>query len=341
LVDGSLRGSAEAIITGVNTLQDSGPGDCTFIIDDAYAKDWPQSKAGVAIVTRGLEPNLPAGDLRPLIIVTNAERSLNKLLEVFQPPFIMPAVGVDPNAFVHPTVKLGKGVCIGPQVWVDRDCVIDDRVTLFPGVRIYSGVKIGADTVLHSNTVVRERCVIGRMVILHQNVSIGADGFGYRPDETGKKLVKVPHIGNVIVEDDVEIGANSCVDRGKFGSTVIGAGTKIDNLCQVAHNCRVGRGCLMAGQSGMGGSTTIGDGVQMGGMAGIIDHINVGKGARLGAAAILFSDVPAGETWLGFPASNSKAVLRQWAAIRKLPDQNRRPAAPPPASSPSPPSSER
>jgi len=327
LVEGTLRGSGEVVITGVNTLQDAKPGDCTFIIDSAYAKDWASSKASAVIVTSGLEASPDSPDSRPLIVVANAERALNKLLDVFQPPFTLPKVGVDAAAVVHPSVKLGKEVRIGPQVWVDRDCVIGDDVTLFPGVCLYAGAKVGAGTVIHSNTVIRERCEIGRNVILHQNVSVGADGFNFRPDAAGTRLVKVPHIGNVIIEDDVEIGSNSCVDRGKFGATIIGAGTKIDNLCQIAHNCRIGRGCLLAGQAGMGGSTVLGDGVQMGGKAGIIDHINVGSGVKIGAAAIVFRDIPAGETWHGYPAAPSKATLRQWAAIRRLADQKQqRPA---------------
>jgi len=161
--------------------------------------------------------------------------------------------------------------------------------------------------------------VIGRGVILHQNVSIGADGFGYRPDPTGRGLLKVPHIGNVILEDGVEIGSNSCVDRAKFGSTIVGAGTKIDNICQIAHNCRIGRCCVIAGCAGISGSVTIGDGVQMGGMVGIIDHINIGSGARLGAMCFVMRDIPAGQSVLGYPADDGQTVLRQWASVRKLP----------------------
>jgi len=188
------------------------------------------------------------------------------------------------------------------------------------GVRVYPNVKIGDGTVIHANTVIRHDCVIGRGVILHQNVSIGADGFGYRPAPNGAGLLKVPHIGNVIIEDGVEIGANTCVDRGKFGSTIIGAGTKIDNLCQIAHNCRIGRCCLIAGHVGIAGSVTIGDGTQMAGQVGVIDHIQIGKGVKIGARGAVFSDIADGAVVLGYPADDGRAVLRQWVAIRKLPD---------------------
>jgi UDP-3-O-[3-hydroxymyristoyl] glucosamine N-acyltransferase len=157
-------------------------------------------------------------------------------------------------------------------------------------------------------------------VILHSNVSIGADGFGYEPSPDGAGLVKVPHLGTVSLEDDVEIGAGSCVDRGKFGATVVGRGTKIDNLVQIAHNCRIGRGCVIAGQSGFSGSVTVGDGVTIAGGVGVADHVTIGSGATIGARSGLMKDVPAGETHVGYPAYEAGIALRQAAALRKLPD---------------------
>jgi UDP-3-O-[3-hydroxymyristoyl] glucosamine N-acyltransferase len=195
---------------------------------------------------------------------------------------------------------------------------------LQPGVRIHADVVVGASSILHANTVVRHECVIGRRVILHQNVSIGADGFGYRPAPDGRGLVKMPHIGNVVIEDDVEIGANSCVDRGKFGSTVIGAGTKIDDLCMIAHNVRIGRCCVLAGRTSISGSVTIGHGVQMGGSSGVADHLTIGNGARIGAGAGVVRDMPAGATWMGFPADDASVVKRQWVALKRLPELVRR-----------------
>jgi UDP-3-O-[3-hydroxymyristoyl] glucosamine N-acyltransferase len=168
--------------------------------------------------------------------------------------------------------------------------------------------------------VVRERCRLGRRLLLHPNVTIGADGFGYEPAPDGSGLVKVPHIGTVIIEDDVEIGAGSCVDRAKFGATVIGAGTKIDNLVQIAHNCRIGRNCVIAALSGLSGSVTVGDGARIAGAVGIVDHVSIGSGATIGAGAGVMKDVPPGETQLGGPAVEIRQALRQMAAIRKLPD---------------------
>lgn len=319
-VGGELRGNGQATITSVNSIADAKPTDITFISSAQYARQWPASKAGSAVVTRELQSMFQSsGDSRPLVFVADAEIAMIHLLELFEVPETAPDVGVHPTAVVHPTVKLGRQARIGPHVSIDQGAVIGDGVVLHGGVRIYANVQIGAGSVLHGNTVVRERCVIGRGVILHQNVSIGADGFGYRPDPTGAGLLKVPHIGNVILEDGVEIGSNSCVDRGKFGSTIVGAGTKIDNICQIAHNCRIGRCCVIAGCAGISGSVTIGDGVQMGGMVGIIDHITIGSGARLGAMCFVMRDIPPGQSVLGYPADDGQTVLRQWASVRKLP----------------------
>ncbi|MCK4821889.1 UDP-3-O-(3-hydroxymyristoyl)glucosamine N-acyltransferase, partial [bacterium] len=168
--------------------------------------------------------------------------------------------------------------------------------------------------------VLRERCQIGNKCIIHPNVTIGADGFGYRPADDGKSLVKIPQIGTVIVGDDVEIGAGSCIDRGKFSATSIGNGTKIDNLVQIGHNCRIGRSCVIAGMTGVSGSVTIGDGVIIGGGVGIKDHVTIGNGARIGGKSGVISDVAPGQTVIGFPAGEYKKTLRQWAALKKLPD---------------------
>jgi UDP-3-O-[3-hydroxymyristoyl] glucosamine N-acyltransferase len=246
------------------------------------------------------------------------------LLEMFFVPEPVPALGVHPSAVVDPTATLGAQVRIGPHVSIAAGASIGDGVVLHAGVRIYEYVAIGAGTVVHANTVIRHRCRIGKSVILHQNVSIGADGFGYRPDPKSATLLKVPHLGNVVLEDGVEIGANTGVDRGKFGSTIIGAGTKVDNLVQIGHNVRIGRCCVIAGCVGISGSVQIGDGVQVGGAAGFIDHVQVGDRAKIGAMTLVTKDMPPGATWLGLPADEAQATLRQWASVRKLPELIRR-----------------
>lgn len=314
-----LLGPGDACVRSINSLGEAGPMDVTFVASADYARALVNSAAAGAIISRAFV-DTAAGCGRPLLVVPDAEVASAAALAIFEPAPSLPDVGVHPTAWVHATVRMGAGVRIGPHVSIDRGCVLLDGVVLHAGVRLYADVTIGAASVLHSGTVVRERCCIGASVILHQNVSIGADGFGYRPAPGGRGLVKMPHIGNVVLEDDVEIGANSCVDRGKFGATRIGAGTKIDNLCQIGHNCRIGRSCVIAGLTGVSGSVTIGDGCRIGGQVGIADHVTIGAGASIGAMSGVMRDVPAGASQVGLPAEDAKTALRKEAALRKLPD---------------------
>jgi UDP-3-O-[3-hydroxymyristoyl] glucosamine N-acyltransferase len=319
MLNGSLIGCDDLAISGVNSLADAGPNDITFITSEQYAKRWSDSRAAAAIVTRDVQVPHHDENQRALIVVTNAELAIAKVLEAFAPPAAQPDEGIHPTASINEQTTIGSGVRIGPHVSIDRGAVVGQGVVLHAGVRIYADARIGDRTVIHANTVIGERCVIGNDVILHQSVSIGADGFGYRMSEDGTRLVKMPHIGNVIVEDHVEIGANSCVDRAKFSSTVIGWGTKIDNLVQIAHNCRIGRSCVIAGMAGLAGSVTVGDGVQVGAQVGIADGLTIGRGARLGAQSGITRDVPPGMTVFGTPANDIKQTLRQEASLRKLP----------------------
>jgi UDP-3-O-[3-hydroxymyristoyl] glucosamine N-acyltransferase len=317
---GRLVGDPVRPVRGVGALDEAGPDEITFIADAAHAKRWADARAGAAVVSEGLAPRSgPDDGGRALIFVADAELALATILDLFGPAAPLPPPGVHASAWVHPSAEIGPGARVGPQVTVDGGCRVGAEVVLHPGVRLYPGVTIGEASVIHANCVVRERTIIGRRVILHQNVSIGSDGFGYRPSRDGSGLVKMPHIGNVVIEDDVEIGAGTCVDRAKFGSTVIGAGTKIDNLVQIAHNCRIGRSCVIAGLSGVAGSCVIGDGAMLGGAAGISDHLRIGRGARIAARSGVMNDVPDGESWAGTPACRSRDTLRQIAALRRLP----------------------
>jgi UDP-3-O-[3-hydroxymyristoyl] glucosamine N-acyltransferase len=319
-VSGELRGRPDLPITGVNALGDASAQEITFIADEAHSRRWAGARAGAAVVSADLEPAGHDPETRALIVVPNAALTVIELLQLFAPPTPQPGLGVHPSAFVHEGATLGSDVCIGPHVSIDDGATIGDRVALHAGVRIYPGVEIGDDSVLHCNAVIRERCRLGRRVILHPNVSIGTDGFGFELSSDGTRRVKVPHIGTVIIEDNVEIGAGSCVDRAKFGATVIGTGTKLDNLVQVAHNCHVGRDCVIAALTGIGGSTVVGDGVRIAGAVGIADHLSIGEGATIAAHSGVMKDIPPGETHLGSPSAEIRQALRQMAAIRKLPD---------------------
>lgn len=316
-VGGRVAGDGATRILGVATLEDAGPGDLAFVIDSRYAARWPDCAAAAVIVTESVA--LP-DDPRPVVRVPDAERAMIVLLELFAPPAEPPDAGVHPTAWVHPDARIADGARIGAHVSVERGSRVGAGTILHPGVRLYPGVTIGEGSELHAGVVVREGCVVGSRVILHPNVVIGADGFGYRPAPDGRGLVKVPQIGTVRIEDDVEVGANTCIDRAKTGATVIGAGTKIDDLVMIGHNCRIGRSCVIAGAAAIAGSTVLGDGVQVGGGAGISDHAVIEAGARIAAMTGVAGRVPAGATWLGLPGGPHREVLRQWSALRKLPE---------------------
>lgn len=316
-INARLVGSADVLITGLAAVDQADPGDLTFLGKKKYVDLWPASKAAAAVVNEGLPV---VADHRPLLFVKDTEQAMIPLLELFTLPEFTPPLGVHASAVIDPSASLGANVRIGPHVSIGPNTKIGDNVILHAGAQLYAQVTIGEDSVIHANTVIRDRCAIGRRVILHQNVSIGADGFGYRPSPDGRGLLKMTHIGTVVIDDDVEIGSNTCVDRGKFGVTHIGAGTKIDNLCQIAHNARIGRSCVIAGCSAVGGSAVMGDGCQIGGQAVVGVHVTIGDNVKLAACSGLHRDAPSNSVLAGTPADDARIAKRQWAATCRLPD---------------------
>ena len=316
ILKGELVGNTNQQIDGPEELERASINHITFIGSRKYVRLWETSKACAAIVDEKLK--VEPGENRALIRVKNADLAMAKLLEVFDPGPPEFEVDIHPSAIVHESATIGMECKIGAGCFVGKNVVLSDSVVLYPNVTIMDETKIGHGTIVWSGTVIRERCEIGAFCIFHNNVSIGADGFGYRPAEDGRGLVKIPQIGNVVIGNGVEIGANSCVDRGKFSSTILGDGCKIDNLVQIAHNCILGRSCIMAGNSGLAGSVTLGDGVIIGGSASIKDHTTIHSGAVVGAGSGVMNDVPAGKTVLGYPAADARDMLKQWVAIRKL-----------------------
>ncbi|MCM4173249.1 UDP-3-O-(3-hydroxymyristoyl)glucosamine N-acyltransferase [Arenibacter sp. TNZ] len=316
LLNGELIGGYEKVIIGAEQMDRAQDQQITFIASNKYARQWDSCNASAAIVSDSVK--IVPGEGKAFIKVANADLAMAKLLEAFQPEPPVMLEEVHPMATVHDTAVLGKGCKIGAGCYVGKDVVLGDGVILYPNVAVFDETVIGNHTIVWSGTVIRERSIIGNHCIFHINVSIGADGFGYRPSEDGRGLVKIPQIGNVVIGNHVEIGANSCVDRGKFSSTIIGDGCKIDNLVQIAHNCIMGRSCIMAGHSGLAGSVTLGDGVIIGGSASIKDHTTINSGAVVGAGSGVMSDVLPGKTVLGYPATDSREMLKQWVALRKL-----------------------
>ena len=329
LVGGAVIGPSAAalvVVAGVESIEHATAQQATFVASARHARAWKTSRAGTVLVSEKFASAVDDGSGRPAIVVPDADLAMIALLERFAPPDPLPAPGVHPTAWVDPSAALGAEVRVGPHVSIDARCTVGRDAVLHAGVRLYPDVRVGDASVLHANCVVRERCTLGRRVILHQNVSIGADGFGYRFDAGRGALRKVPQIGVVTIDDDVELGAGTCVDRAKFGATTIGAGTKIDNLVQVGHNCRIGRGCVIAGTAALAGSVVVGDGVQIAGGVGVADHVTIGDLAQIGAMSGVRDDIPARARVVGMPAVDAVVALRQAAALRKLPDWLRRAA---------------
>jgi UDP-3-O-[3-hydroxymyristoyl] glucosamine N-acyltransferase len=312
-----VLGRDDLEIARLEVIERAGPGTLTFIRDEGYAAEWLRSRSPCALVTRSLRTPEFDRASRALLIVPDADLALNEVLELFSPAPTPRPPGVHPTAVVDPSAVIGRGVHIGPGCVIDARAAIGDGTVLIAQCYVGVDAVVGRACVFHSGVRFQDRCSIGDGCILHAGVVVGADGFGYRPSPDGRGVVKIPHIGKAEIGPGVEIGANSCIDRAKFGSTLVGAGTKIDNLVQVGHGCRIGRACLIAAGVGIGGSTTIGDGVMIGGQVGIADGLTIGSGVRLGGQSGVFDSIPAGESWLGTPAMNARLTMRDWAYTRR------------------------
>ncbi|TXI62272.1 MAG: UDP-3-O-(3-hydroxymyristoyl)glucosamine N-acyltransferase [Flavobacterium sp.] len=315
ILKGTIVGSITTKITAPEQLEVANETEISFIGNKKYEKLWATSKACVAVVNEDI--SIEPGENRAFIKVRNADLAMSQVLTLFAPPPPVFKTDIHPTATIDESAKIGTGTKIGANCYVGPNVTIGENTILYPNVTILDECTIGKNTTLWSGAVVRERCHIGNDCIIHPNATIGADGFGFRPDPE-KGLVKIPQIGNVIIGNNVEIGANSCVDRGKFSSTVIGNGCKIDNLVQIGHNCKLGMFCIMAGNSGLAGSVTLGNGVIIGGSASIKDHVTIGDGAMIGAGSGVAADVEAGKTLLGYPAIDAKDTLRQWAILKRM-----------------------
>ena len=312
-VEGSLRGAANALIRGVAEVREATPEQAIWVSNPKYAKLLAESKAGVVLVPADYGPTP-----MPAILCPHVERSVALLLEAFAPEVPRPALGAHPSAVVDERAKIGANAAIGPGVVIEANAQLGANCAIHAGVYLGQGTILGDDCVIWPNAVVRDGCTLGHRVVIHSNAVIGADGLGFYFHEG--RHCKIPHTGGVILGDDVEVGACACIDRSKFGNTVIGEGTKIDNLVQLAHNVRVGNHCVFAAHTGVGGSTRIGDYCLFGGQAAVIDNVSVGAGARLTAGATLVTkDIPAGMTVSGCPAGEHLAQLREQAALRRLP----------------------
>lgn len=313
LVQGEVSGNGEVVIEGVADPATATPFDITFIAKRKMLEQLATTKAGAAILPKDApEVFIPAIRVSdPVLAVAVIHNHL--LARPFE------ATGVDPHACIGNDCRIPAEVSIGPLVVIGDRVVLGSRVVIYPGVVIGDDVAIGDDTVLHANVSVRERCRIGSRVIIHNGAVIGSDGFGYATDPRGVH-VKRPHIGIVQLDDDVEIGANTCVDRATFGKTWVRRGSKLDNLIQIGHNVEIGEGSLLAGQAGVAGSVVLGRGVVLGGQVAVKDHVSLGDRVMVAGQSGVIGDVEKGQVMAGYPAIPHRQWLRASALYNRLPD---------------------
>jgi UDP-3-O-[3-hydroxymyristoyl] glucosamine N-acyltransferase len=302
-------------VDGMAPLHLAGPRDLGLLSDSRYLDAVGDARAGGLLVKSELAEALD--DARPRLVVPDPHAAMRRILERLHPE--RPWSGeVHPRAEVHASAELGAGVRIGPFAVVEEGVVLGDRVRIGAHTVVGAGARIGDDATLMSQVTVYPGTELGARVVLHAGVRVGVDGFGFVFE--GGEHLRIPHVGRCVVEDDVEIGANTCVDRGSIGETRIEAGTKLDNLVHIGHNVRIGAKCLVTAQVGFAGSATVGTGVMLGGQAGVSGHLAVGDGARVAAQAGVIGAVAPGETVMGFPARPQREFLKATAALYRVPE---------------------
>ncbi|OGP59241.1 MAG: UDP-3-O-(3-hydroxymyristoyl)glucosamine N-acyltransferase, partial [Deltaproteobacteria bacterium RBG_13_52_11b] len=311
----TVIGDGDVDISGVAAIEEAQPGEITFISNPKYLSMLSVTKASAVIVS----PNVTQRD-KPLLSVANPYLAFAKILTLYTQKAYQPK-GIDPQAWISPTARIGKEVTVYPFVCVGDGCSIGDQVTLYPGVSVGKDSSIGDGSILHAHVSIYPGTIIGKRVILHSGVVVGSDGFGYVKD--GKKNVKIPQVGHVEIEDDVEIGANTTVDRATLGKTLIHRGVKIDNLVMVAHNVVIGEDSIIVAQVGISGSTKIGSNVTLAGQAGLTGHITVGDNVMVGAQSGVMNDLPPNSAYTGTPAIPHREQLRVASATLKLPEMRK------------------
>jgi UDP-3-O-[3-hydroxymyristoyl] glucosamine N-acyltransferase len=315
-IGGTVMGDAHVVITGVNSLEAAGPGDISYFSDRRYRKGLEKTKA-TAIIAREVSPVFKG----PQILSPDPALAFARAAGLFAGR--VPAFrGTSEQACVQGSSRLGRNVSIYPMVYVGEDAVIGDDTVLFPGVFIGDRVKIGARTILLPNVAILQDCVVGSDVVIHAGTVIGSDGFGYARD--GAVSVKIPQMGYVQIDDDVEIGANNCIDRAAFGKTWLMRGVKTDNLVHVAHNVVIGENTIVLAQAAFSGSVSVGSGVIVGGQVGVADHLTIGDGAMIAGRSGLAKSVGPGEVVSGSPAIPHKTWLKSSSLVARLPEMNDR-----------------
>lgn len=317
---GAKHVGADCTITSIDVLEQARAGSLCFARSAETARTWLASSASAMLLSHAAWSELQAGagfafdeNTRCVLLVSEVDLALILLLQQLPAPAQAASPGVHATAVVHASARVAASASVGPYCVVEAGAVVGARSVLQAYCFVGNNASVGEDCRLHPRVAVLATCVVGNRCQLHSGVVLGADGFGYRPHPQGKGLLKIPHVGNVVLGDDVEVGANTCIDRGKLGATSVGSGTKIDNLVQIGHNVTIGRSCIICGNVGIAGSAVLEDGAVLGGGANIRDNIRIGRGAQIAAASAVAHDVLAGETQVGMPAM----PIRQWSTFYK------------------------
>ncbi|TAJ97812.1 MAG: UDP-3-O-(3-hydroxymyristoyl)glucosamine N-acyltransferase [Candidatus Manganitrophaceae bacterium] len=315
-VHGTVSGDPHLRIRGIASIEEAKEGEITFLANPKYASKALQTRASAILVRAKIEAASSA-----LVIVDDPYFAFTQLLSRFHPPRRYPE-GIDPRAAIGQAVILGTGVSIGPFVTVEDGAKIGDRVQLGAGVFVGEGSDVGEESLIYPNVTIREGVKIGKRVIVHSGTVIGSDGFGFAPHRG--KYHKIPQVGGVIIEDDVELGANVTVDRATLGNTIVGAGTKVDNLVQIGHNVVIGDDSILVAQVGISGSAKIGRHVTLAGQVGVAGHLTIGDNVVVGGKSGVTKDIPAGENVSGFPPLPHKTWLKAQASFPHLPELRER-----------------
>ena len=314
-IQGTIVGDENATVHTFAKIEEGIPGAISFLSNPKYTSYIYETQSSIVLVNKDFEPEKEIN--ATLIKVDNAYESLAKLLNLYE--MSKPKkTGIDPLAYIAPTAKIGNNVYIAPFACVGDNAEIGDNTSLHPHATVGSGAKVGSNCILYPNTTVYHDCRVGNNCILHAGSVVGADGFGFAPSPEGYE--KIPQIGIVILEDNVEIGANTCIDRATMGATIIRKGVKLDNLIQIAHNVEVGSHTVMASQVGVAGSTKVGEWCMFGGQVGVAGHIKVGDKVNCGAQSGIANNTKSGSTIMGSPAFEVKGFMKSSAAFKKLPE---------------------
>ncbi|MCK9595314.1 MAG: UDP-3-O-(3-hydroxymyristoyl)glucosamine N-acyltransferase [Candidatus Omnitrophica bacterium] len=312
LVGGEVVGEGSIEIKGISGIQEACEGDITFLANPKYLPFLERTRASAVIVSREVSPGA-----KPVIRCDNPSLAFTKAVSFILPQEDKHPQGIDPKAVLGKNVKLGIGAAVCACAVIDDEAVIGDRSVIYPGCYVGKHSVVGSDTVIHANVSIRERVSVGNRVIIHSGAVVGSDGFGFVTVNGAHH--KIPQVGTVVVEDDVEIGANVTIDRARFDKTVIGKGTKIDNLVHIAHNVSIGANCLIVAQVGISGSTNIGNNVILAGQAGVVGHVTIGDNSIVMAQSGVSKSLPAGSVVWGTPAKPADEAKRINAYVQALP----------------------